>query len=66
VRKSPVLIRFRRDVIDAEASLPPSTVSTEMIQFHPMQRITYNVLASLVASNVYTSESNVPVLRQTY
>jgi hypothetical protein len=53
-------------VIDAEASLPPSTVSTEMIQFHPMQRITYNVLASLVASNVYTSESNVPVLRQTY
>ena len=47
----------RRIIIDKEASLPPSTLDTELLQFHPMQRITYNVLAALIASNVYTSES---------
>lgn len=46
----------RPKVIDQEASLPPSTLSTELLQFHPMQRITYNVLAALIASNVYTSD----------
>lgn len=46
----------RPHIIDAEASLPPSTVSVKMLPFHPMQRVTYNVLAALIASNVYTSE----------
>lgn len=49
-------LTLRPHIIDAEASLPPSTVSVEMLPFHPMQRVTYNVLAALIASNVYTSE----------
>ena len=47
---------LRPRVIDREAHLPPSEISTVLLKFHPMQRITYNVLAALVASNVYTSE----------
>ena len=58
-RVSPLLLYLSSDqspnVIDMEASLPPSTVTTEVLQFHPMQRITYNVLAALIATNVYTS-----------
>lgn len=50
------MAHHRPHVIDAEALLPPSTRSTEILQFHPMQRLTYNVLAALVASNVYTSK----------
>ena len=46
---------LRPKVIDQEAALPPSTLSIQLLQFHPMQRITYNVLAALIASNVYTS-----------
>ena len=37
--------------------LPPSELVTEVVEFHPMQKVSYNVLAALVASNVYTSQS---------
>jgi hypothetical protein len=43
----------RPRVIDAESSLPPSTREITTLSFHPMQRLTYNVLASLVTANVY-------------
>lgn len=46
----------RPKVIDTEAGLPPLTILQEVIQFDPLQRVTYNVLAALIASNVYTSE----------
>ncbi|ODO11128.1 hypothetical protein I350_01731 [Cryptococcus amylolentus CBS 6273] len=50
-----LLVKHGPKVIDLEAQLPPSTTIKEVIQFDPMQRLTYNVLAALVASNVYTS-----------
>ncbi|ORY35502.1 P-loop containing nucleoside triphosphate hydrolase protein [Naematelia encephala] len=50
-----IMVKHAPRVIDHEALLPPTTLSTQMLQFHPMQRITYNVLASLIASNVHTS-----------
>ncbi|WWC71430.1 uncharacterized protein I206_105386 [Kwoniella pini CBS 10737] len=50
-----LMVKHAPKVIDIEAQLPPSTIVTEMLQFDPMQKITYNVLAALVASNVYTS-----------
>ncbi|WWC63468.1 uncharacterized protein I303_106071 [Kwoniella dejecticola CBS 10117] len=50
-----LMVKHGPKVIDLEAQLPPSTIVTEMLRFDPMQKITYNVLAALVASNVYTS-----------
>ncbi|WVQ95089.1 hypothetical protein IAU59_002183 [Kwoniella sp. CBS 9459] len=50
-----VMVKHGPREIDHEAALPPSTIQTTVLQFDPMQRITYNVLAALVASNVYTS-----------
>ncbi|OCF32745.1 hypothetical protein I316_05666 [Kwoniella heveanensis BCC8398] len=50
-----VIVKHGPKEIDHEATLPPSTITTTVLQFDPMQRITYNVLAALVASNVYTS-----------
>ena len=47
---------LRPKVIDEEASLPPSTFMVERLRFHPFQRLTYNVLTALIASNVYTSK----------
>ena len=38
-------------VIDLEACLPPMGLRTDVVQFHPMQRITYNVLVALIATN---------------
>jgi hypothetical protein len=43
--------------VDTEASLPPTTVDTVILPFEPMQRLTYNVLASLIVANVYACES---------
>ncbi|KAK8854687.1 hypothetical protein IAR55_003426 [Kwoniella newhampshirensis] len=50
-----LMVKHGPQVIDEEARLPPSTISKEVLQFDPMQRITYNVLAALVSSNVLTS-----------
>ncbi|WWD19169.1 hypothetical protein CI109_103627 [Kwoniella shandongensis] len=50
-----LMVKHGPKVIDMEAQLPPSTISKELLQFDPMQRITYNVLAALVSSNVLTS-----------
>ncbi|WVQ80158.1 hypothetical protein IAT38_002263 [Cryptococcus sp. DSM 104549] len=50
-----VMVKHGPKVIDGEAGLPPSTVTKELVRFDPMQRITYNVLAALVSSNVHTS-----------
>lgn len=52
---SNLMVKHGPSVIDDEARLPPSTVSTHLLEFHPMQQITFNVLTALVASNVYTS-----------
>ncbi|WWC90504.1 uncharacterized protein L201_005440 [Kwoniella dendrophila CBS 6074] len=50
-----IMVKHAPKVIDIEAHLPPSTITNELLQFDPFQKITYNVLAALVASNVYTS-----------
>ncbi|WRT68549.1 uncharacterized protein IL334_005526 [Kwoniella shivajii] len=50
-----LMVKHAPKVIDIEAQLPPSIITNEMLRFDPMQKITYNVLAALVASNVYTS-----------
>ncbi|KAK6910808.1 hypothetical protein I203_104841 [Kwoniella mangroviensis CBS 8507] len=50
-----LMVKHAPHVIDIEAQLPPSTIINELLQFEPMQKMTYNVLAALVASNVYTS-----------
>ncbi|WVR09439.1 hypothetical protein IAU60_006506 [Kwoniella sp. DSM 27419] len=52
---SGVMVKHEPKQIDREARLPPLTISHEVIQFDPLGRITYNVLAALVSSNVYTS-----------
>lgn len=52
---SGILVKHGPKVIDTEARLPPLTILQEVIQFDPLQRVTYNVLAALIASNVYTS-----------
>jgi len=39
--------------VDTEAALPPITVEKVILPMEPMQRLTYNVLASLVVANVY-------------
>ncbi|WVO21450.1 uncharacterized protein IAS62_002759 [Cryptococcus decagattii] len=52
---SGILVKHGPKVIDVEARLPPLTIVQEVIQFDPLQRVTYNVLAALIASNVYTS-----------
>lgn len=53
---SAVMVKHRPGVIAQEVKLPPSTVSAEMVHFTHWQRLTYNALTALVASNVYTSE----------
>nr|XP_019044841.1 hypothetical protein I302_06755 [Kwoniella bestiolae CBS 10118]OCF23771.1 hypothetical protein I302_06755 [Kwoniella bestiolae CBS 10118] len=50
-----LMVKHAPKVIDLESELPPSTISNELLQFDSLQKITYNVLAALVASNVYTS-----------
>ncbi|KIR27533.1 DNA supercoiling protein [Cryptococcus deuterogattii LA55] len=52
---SGILVKHGPKVIDIEARLPPLTIVQEVIRFDPLQRVTYNVLAALIASNVYTS-----------
>jgi hypothetical protein len=42
--------------VDTEASLPPTTVETIILPFEPMQRLTYNVLTSLIVANVYACQ----------
>lgn len=53
---SAVMVKHQPGVIAQEVKLPPSTVSAEMVHFTPWQRLTYNALTALVASNVYTSQ----------
>ncbi|ORX38379.1 SNF2 family N-terminal domain-domain-containing protein [Kockovaella imperatae] len=50
---SELMVKHEPRIIDAEARLPDSKLTIELLRFDPMQKITYNVLAALVASNVY-------------
>ena len=57
-KKSKRSLMNRPRVIDGESLLPPCTREVTTLRFHPMQRLTYNVLASLVTANVYQCSSN--------
>ncbi|WOO76723.1 putative ATP-dependent helicase [Vanrija pseudolonga] len=52
---SAVMVKHRPGIIDEEVALPPSTLTAEKVHFTNWQRLTYNALTALVASNVYTS-----------
>jgi hypothetical protein len=52
-----LVLILRKELIEAEKQLPPSEMILRVLPFDPMQRLTYNVLAALIAANVYTSES---------
>ena len=54
---SAAVLNIRKDIIEKEKQLPPSQMITRVIPLEPMQRLTYNVLAALIAGNVYTSRS---------
>lgn len=52
---SAVAVKHRSGIIEAEVQLPESTLSAATVPFTHWQRLTYNALTALVASNVYTS-----------
>lgn len=50
--------------VDEEASLPPTMVETVVLPFEPMQRLSFNVLASLIIANVYACKLSIPTKLQ--